>query len=102
MSGLNGTPCSITDEDLRQEIIAKLAADERTAGSALRVGVLNAVAHLAGEVDSLEVRNAAEEIAYSVAHIRGVANRIQAPGSPEPARTIHLNLNEPNKDERII
>ena len=100
MPGLKGTPLPITDDDLRQEIIAKLTTDERTAGSALRVGVLNAIAHLAGEVDSLEVRNAAEDIAYSVAHIRGVANRIQAPGSPEPARIINLNLNELNKDER--
>lgn len=99
MSVNHGNHLSISDDQLRNEIITRLAGDERTAGSNLRVGVLYGIAHLAGEVDRLEVRTAAEEITQSVAHVRGVANRIQAPGSPEPARTINLNLNEQYKDE---
>jgi hypothetical protein len=59
--------------------------------------VLNGVAHLAGIVASLEVRDAAEELAKNVCPVRGVVNRIEAPGAPSPARTVHLILeNEGN------
>lgn len=85
-----------SDESLRAAILTLFAADARTACSAadLRVGVLNGVAHLAGRVNSLEVRDAAEELAKKVRGIRGVANRIEAPGAPNPSRTINLELPE--------
>ncbi len=83
---------SIPDESLRAAILTKLAIDERTASAELRVGVLNGIAHLAGRVDTLVERAAAEEIAQRVDGVRGVANRIEAPGAPSPARTINLNL----------
>ena len=80
------------DESLRAAILAAFAADDRTASADIRVGVLNQVAHLAGVVDSLAGRLAAEEIAGQVPGVRGVVNRIEAPGAPSPAREINLNL----------
>jgi osmotically-inducible protein OsmY len=85
------------DESLRAAILDLFAADARTASADLRVGVLNGIAHLAGTVPSLEVRDAAEDLAKSVHRVRGVVNRIEAPGAPSPARTVNLNLeNEGN------
>ena len=83
---------TISDESLRAAILAALADDKLTANAELRVGVLNGIAHLAGRVDTLAERAAAEEIAQRVDGVRGVANRIEAPGAPRPARTINLNL----------
>lgn len=97
-------PPSIPDESLRTAILAKLAVDERTASAELRVGVLNGIAHLAGRVDTLVERAAAEEIAQRVDGVRGVVNRIEAPGAPSPARTVNLNLSDqkyPILDEEV-
>jgi osmotically-inducible protein OsmY len=56
------------------------------------VGVLNGVAHLAGAVDALAIRTAAEELVQRMEGVRGVVNRIEAPGAPSPAREINLDL----------
>lgn len=81
-----------SDESLRAAILDLFDVDARTASASLRVGVLNGIAHLAGNVHSLEVRDAAEELVRSVYGVRGVVNRIAAPGAPSPARTVNLNL----------
>lgn len=83
------------DESLRTAILTELSADERTARIELRVGVLNGIVHLAGSVDTLSVRAAAEEIAQCMDGVRGVVNRIDAPGAPSPARTVNLKLSNP-------
>ena len=80
------------DEDLRSAILAEFMADSRIASYDLRVGVLNGIAHLAGNVNSLDQRRLAEEIAGQVPGVRGVVNRIEAPGAPSPARMINLDL----------
>jgi len=80
------------DESLRTAILVIFTADSRTACADLRVGVLNGIAHLAGSVDSLVIRSAAEELARRVPGVRGVVNRIEAPDAPSPARTINLDL----------
>jgi len=80
------------DESLRAEILAIFAADGRVTFSGLRVGVLNGIVHLAGAVDSLPARAAAEELASQVDSVRAVVNRIVAPGAPSPAREINLKL----------
>lgn len=80
------------DERLRAAILAVLATEVQTAGAELRVGVLNGIVHLAGSVDSLQRRARAEELAEGVHGVRGVANRIEAPGGPSPARKINLEL----------
>jgi osmotically-inducible protein OsmY len=87
-----------SDETLREAILAVFAADERTASAGLRLGVLNGVAHLAGMVESLEARSAAEALAGQVAGVRGVVNRIEAPGAPSPAREIHLKFKKDSAD----
>ena len=81
-----------SDESLRATLLALFAADNRTATADLRVGVLNGIMHLAGRVDSLEVRDAAESLARNISGVRGVVNRIEAPGAPNPSRTVNLNL----------
>ena len=83
---------SILDESLRAAILDVFAADSRTASADLRVGVLNGIAHLAGTVDSLAKRAAVEELARQVPDVRGVVNRIEAPGAPSPARAVNLDL----------
>ena len=85
-------PLPNLDESLRAAILAAFAADDRTASADLRLGVMNGIAHLAGTVDSLVERDAAEELAGQVPDVRGVVNRIEAPGAPSPAREINLNL----------
>ena len=83
----------ISDENLREAILTVFATDSRTASTDLRVGVLNGIAHLAGVVDSLSKRDTAEELAKHVCGIRGVVNRIEAPGAPSPSRAVNLDLN---------
>jgi osmotically-inducible protein OsmY len=87
------TAPSVTDESLRAAILAALASDARTARAALRVGVLNGFVHLAGAADTLLERAAAEELAGKIPGVRGVVNRIEAPGAPSPGREINLDLN---------
>ena len=80
------------DERLRNAVLLALAQDECTNGLEIRVGVLNAIVHLAGQAPSLEIWHYAGQMAAQVSQVRGVVNRIAAPGAPEPARTIHLDL----------
>jgi hypothetical protein len=80
------------DEQLRTRIIQALKLDDRTAALDLRIGVLNEIAHLAGQAPSLNIWNLTERIVLGVTGIRGVVNRITAPDAPLPARTIHLDL----------
>ncbi len=82
----------MTDEILREQILAILAADNRTSGADLHVGVLNGILHLAGRVATIELRAAAEELAGRVPGVRGIVNRIEAPGAPSPSRTINIRL----------
>jgi len=79
------------DEQLRDGILQALALDPRTLALDIRVGVLSGFAHLAGKVPSLELRTLTERIVSSVPGVRGVANRIEAPGAPSPARTVRLS-----------
>ncbi|MCC7130274.1 MAG: hypothetical protein B6D39_12080 [Anaerolineae bacterium UTCFX2] len=94
-------PYSRSDEDIRAAVLIVLVADERTAAAELRLGVLNGIVHLAGAVDSLAKRAAVEELASCVEGVRGVVNRIEAPGAPDPARTIDLDLKTPNSQSEI-
>ena len=83
---------SISDQDLRASILAVFAADSRSASADLRVGVLNGIVHLAGTVDTLAKRSAAEELVGQTPGVRGVVNRIEAPGAPRPSRTVNLDI----------
>lgn len=91
---MKSIPVQTTDEKLRAAILSRFAADERTAYANLRVGVINHIAHLAGVVASIETRILAAELAEEVEGVRGVVNRIEAPGAPSPARTVNLNLHD--------
>lgn len=78
------------DERLRLAVVEALACNESTSDMNLRVGVLNAVAHLAGFAPTILVWELAGELAASVPGVRGVVNRIEAPGGPSPSRTVNL------------
>jgi len=82
---------------IRSAILTQFASDERIANINLRVGVVNGIAHLAGVVSSIEIRSAAADLASDVQGVRGVVNRIEAPGAPSPGRSINLNF-EINKE----
>ncbi len=81
-----------TDENLRQAVLLALKTDAHTAGLCLRVGVLNGIAHLGGDVPALPIWERAAEVTAGVPGIRGVVNRIAAPGAPSPGRIINLDL----------
>ncbi len=89
---------SIPDENLRAAILAEFASEGQIAAANVRVGVLNGIVHLAGMVDSLAERAAVEELVRGIPGVRGIVNRIEAPGAPSPSRTIHLDLS-PNQKE---
>jgi osmotically-inducible protein OsmY len=90
-----------SDKILRRKLLSRFASDNHTAFANLRVGVSNSIVHLAGVVASLEARVAAAEIAAKIPGVRGVVNRIDAPGAPSPSRTVNLNLqnDKGNTDE---
>lgn len=84
---------STLDTALRAAIMTALSADSRTIHAVLRVGVLNGIVHLAGSAETLAERSAAEALVGAIPGVRGVVNRIAAPGAPSPAREISLDLN---------
>jgi osmotically-inducible protein OsmY len=71
-----------------------LAADHDTVALDVRVGVLNSVVHLAGEAPSESLWHHVGTVAASVAGVRGVVNRIEAPGAPKPSRIVSIPLGE--------
>ena len=85
---------SISDESLRAAILAALMDDVMTAKAELRVGVLNGIAHLAGKANSLLEWAAAADLVEQITGVRGVVNRIEAPGAPSPGREINLDLKD--------
>ena len=89
---------ALADEDLREAVRTALAADPHLAPLDLRIGVLNAVVHLGGRAPSATLRDRAERLAAGVVGVRGVANRIEAPGAPSPMRTIELSLDRPRSE----
>lgn len=80
-----------SDTELRAALIFRLAQDERLAHTELRAGVLNGIVHLAGQVGSLSAWQYAADVAAGIPGVRGVVNRIEAPGAPSPTRIIHIN-----------
>jgi len=92
---------TISDETLRKKILERFTDDDRTAFENLRVGVVNGVVHLAGIVSSINMRVMAAEIAIDVAGVRGVVNRIEAPGAPSPARMININIQQNEKESEL-
>jgi osmotically-inducible protein OsmY len=81
-----------SDDRLRAAILEALSANARTASLELRVGVSNGIVHLAGHATSLEIWKLVETVVARTPGVRGVVNRIEAPGAPSPARTIHLDI----------
>lgn len=88
---MNNSFASGRDEKIRKILLLEFSK-ELDKDITLRVGVLNGIAHLAGTVNSMAKRQTAEELAKQVVGIRGVVNRIEAPGAPSPSRAVNLDL----------
>lgn len=82
------------DEQLRLDVLDILQSNGLHDASGVRVGVLDGIVHLAGEASSRTAWEAVEQIVSRVSGVRGVVNRIQAPGAPSPSRTIQLEFDE--------
>jgi len=80
------------DERIRNAVLKSLAADGSHSFSRVRVGVLNGIVHLGGLAPTLAVRQKAVDLAGRIPNVRGIVNRIDAPGAPPPARPVNLNL----------
>lgn len=83
---------SSLDESLYKTILELFNTNGNAAYVNLRLGVSNRFVHLAGAVASLGLRTAAEDLVASIPGVRGVVNRIEAPGAPSPSRIINLDL----------
>ncbi len=88
---MNNSFARSKDEKIRKEILLVFTKGLEKDFN-LRVGVLDGIAHLAGTVNSMAMRQTAEELANQVVGIRGVVNRIEAPGAPSPSRAVNLDL----------
>ncbi len=82
---------TLSDQELRKRIYQAFAAEEQLRRCHLRVGVAGGFVHLAGKVSTLSLYTLAEKLAKSIAGVKGVINRIEAPGAPSPSRVIHLD-----------
>lgn len=99
-SGISMLPQQKTsDTELREKIMALFSTNSSQIFANLRVGVMHGIVHLAGNVDSLAKRAKAEEMVQKIHAVRGVVNRIEAPGAPSPARSIQLNLANSRKND---
>jgi osmotically-inducible protein OsmY len=88
-------PDNSSDELLRAAVLAAFKSIESSPYAQVRVGVMNNIVHLAGTVNSSLERTAAEELVRNIPGVRGVVNRIAAPGAPNPAREINLDIDHP-------
>jgi osmotically-inducible protein OsmY len=93
MTSQNGL--TLSDEELREAVFGALKLNERTAKIELRVGVLNAIVHLAGAAATKDDWLLIEQVVGAIPGVRGVVNRIDAPGAPSPSRVVHLEIPEP-------
>ncbi len=82
----------LADKRLRAAVLLTFGTDTDLAPLDLRVGVLNAIVHLCGSAPTSALWERAGQVAGDVPGVRGVVNRIWAPGAPHPTRTIHLDL----------
>ncbi len=82
----------LVDKRLRAAVLLALGRDSDLVSLDLHVGVLNAIVHLCGSAPTSTLWERAGRIAGDVPGVRGVVNRIWAPGAPHPTRTIHLDL----------
>jgi osmotically-inducible protein OsmY len=85
----------VVDDQLTYEVSASLAELEHQYQCKFFTGVSHGVVALNGEVNSLEVREAAEKLAASNPQVRGVLNYISVPGldqNPEEHRFLQPSI----------
>mgnify|MGYP001025899655 CR=1 FL=1 len=92
-----------SDKELRQQVYQAIAAIDQLRKCKLRVGVANGFVHLGGKLSSLDLYVQTEELVRNLAGVRGVINRIEAPGAPSPSRVIHLDaISTTNQTHQLI
>ncbi len=92
-------PSNADDQELRATVLDALAADVRFTRLDLRVGVHNGLVHLGGSAPSLALRSQIERLISGIPGVRGVVNRVHAPGAPSPIRRVNLNLASTRKND---
>ena len=95
---MNSSDQPSEDAKLRLLVLRTLSENKQTHTLDLHVGVLNRIVHLAGEASSEELWHITEQLVANISGVRGVVNRIQAPGAPSPSRTINLDLSSSNNE----
>ena len=70
----------VADDQLMREVAASLGWIEQRYGEKLFTGVQNGVVALSGSVSSVQVRDLAERMVASNPKVRGIINRVHAPG----------------------
>lgn len=77
----------IVDTELERTVAQALAADPRTAAGfpGILVGSVFGVIFLKGQVDSQDIKKAAELVAKQVPNVRAAVNALDAPEPPKPA-----------------
>ena len=70
----------VQDDQLMREVTASLGWIEQCYGEKFFTGVQSGVVVLGGTVGSVEVRNLAEHVIASNPKVRGIINRVHAPG----------------------
>jgi len=87
------------DQQLRQTVLEHLATCQPDGLEDLHVGVMNGIVHLAGQAQTVENRQRAASLVEQIPGVRGVVNRIDAPGAPSPGRTIHLDIHASQENQ---
>lgn len=72
---------AVSDTGITAKVKARLASDQRTQGKGVSVQTNNGVVTLSGQVATVDVSEAAEELARNVPDVKGIDNRIQAPST---------------------
>ncbi len=81
----------VVDDELAIDVAQALSGDQRTRQEKVYVGAQHGVLTLTGQVPSLAIRQAAEEVAARVPQVRAVANYLEAPEAvidPESQRVL--------------
>jgi osmotically-inducible protein OsmY len=97
----NVTNALIADPEVIRAVADALAQDDRTAAYVIRVDSRHGIVVLHGEVPSVEVSNAAAEVAAQVPLVSSVRNQLTVGGAVQPAVALARPVrttDEPNPD----
>lgn len=74
---------ALDDTGITAQVKTRLASDERTKASELKVETNNGIVTLSGSVKDGDAKDAAEELARNVPQVKGIDNQIVAPSAAD-------------------